>query len=122
MSSQRPSKSHRIAQVAASFRRKLFHPSDSPTPSSMDVDSSSDSYMATTYAGTSDFPSSMASMVGVDHPPASAAVTSREVHGISRISPRISVPVSRSGIAGLETLPTVSNDFTSATIVPNIHP
>ncbi|KAF8798401.1 hypothetical protein BYT27DRAFT_7203495 [Phlegmacium glaucopus] len=105
MSSERTPKRHRIDEVTPSFRRKLFHSSDSPAPSSMDVDSSSDNYTATTYA--SNFPISMAPVVSVDH--ASATVTSTVARGISPpipvpVSAPISAPISavtrQSGISG----------------------
>ncbi|KAF8812706.1 hypothetical protein BYT27DRAFT_6406330 [Phlegmacium glaucopus] len=52
MSGERPSKRHRTDEVTPSSRKKLFHSPDPSTPSSMDVDPSSDNSMATTYAGT----------------------------------------------------------------------
>lgn len=131
--SQSPSNRRRIYEVAPSSRRNLFHSSDSPTPSSMDVDSSSDSYRdmaGTRWAAkiltdllllnlilSSDLLSSMTPMPART----TIAIASTESHGIS---PLIAVPASistvarQSGIPGPET-PTVGNDVASVNVFAN---
>ena len=55
MSNERPSKDNRKDKIAQYFKRKvssLLHLSRPPTASSIDMDSSSDKYMATSAAGT----------------------------------------------------------------------
>ncbi|KAF8798431.1 hypothetical protein BYT27DRAFT_6904718 [Phlegmacium glaucopus] len=120
MSSERTPKRHRIDEVTPSFRRQLFHSSDSPTSSSMDVDSSSDNHMATTYAGTSGSPPSMASVVCVDHELSTVAVAGTEAHRI--VSVPVTAPISavtrRSGIPGPETPETPPTHMLPITHVP----
>ncbi|KAF8805112.1 hypothetical protein BYT27DRAFT_7297183 [Phlegmacium glaucopus] len=95
MSSERPSKNNRVARSFKKHLSSLFHSKRPPTPSSIEVGSSSGNHMAAADAGTSNLPLEMVPVVSVDRTLATA-VASTEAYAVS--SP-ISIPISASGPA-----------------------
>ena len=132
MSSETPFKTNRIRKIAGSFKVKLsslLHLSRAPTPSSIEMDPSSDyptrrateSFTPTFHWNSLVFlrisPLNVVPVVGVDHAPTTAFAT--EVFSGSPIS--ASVPKQLSSASGrvLETLPTVSDQPALTIIVAN---
>ena len=137
MSSERPSKTNRMPHVAGSFEGKLssLHLSREPTPSSIEIDSSSDNptrwvtkFFSPTFHWNSLVllsisPLNMVPVVGIGHAPTTGTAFATEAYTLSPPGRPISVSVSKQLISatdrGLETPPTVSDHAVLTIVVAN---
>ncbi|KAF8815220.1 hypothetical protein BYT27DRAFT_7249306 [Phlegmacium glaucopus] len=118
MSNERSSKTNRLWKVTRFFKGKLSSSSQSPTPLSIDVGSSSDNHTIAT-TDSSNLPHNMIPVVAVDNAPAATMK-------VYTVPPQIPVPVS-------ETIPVVPRQLVSVSspgpeletpptqITPNTH-